>query len=45
MKDAEILKRIFIDDSSIHLTDIVKAVNTAEKVDIIIIDYLQPIKN
>jgi replicative DNA helicase len=44
LKDAEILKRIFIDDSSIYLNDIVKTAYTTEKVDVIIIDYLQLIK-
>jgi replicative DNA helicase len=44
LKDVEILKRVFIDDSSINLTDIVKTAHTTEKVDIIIIDYLQLIK-
>jgi replicative DNA helicase len=44
LKDAEVLKNILIDDSSIYLTDIVKAAYITEKVDIIIIDYLQLIK-
>jgi replicative DNA helicase len=44
LKDVGILKRIFIDDSSIYLTDIVKDAYTTEKVDAIIIDYLQLIK-
>jgi replicative DNA helicase len=44
LKDAEILKRVFIDDSSIYLTDIVKTAYTTEKVDVIIVDYLQLIK-
>jgi replicative DNA helicase len=44
LKDAEVLKKILIDDSSIYLTDIVKAAYITEKVDIIIIDYLQLIK-
>ncbi|MBX0311498.1 MAG: replicative DNA helicase [Sulfurihydrogenibium sp.] len=44
LKDVEILKRIFIDDSSVYLNDIVKTAYTTEKVDVIIIDYLQLIK-
>jgi len=42
--NTETLKRIFIDNSSVYLSDIVNTVYTTEKVDIIIIDNLQFIK-